>query len=141
MLAFLSMHCGFSHRKFHKLRWASTLNQKHLFVLTSLSISQFEYGVKFSMEIQIFRKIMEFILNVAVISLLFYARGRASFKHGGGVILWHKCYVSIMLQKVFRTKRKKWWKKKKLWCEEKKSKKNRKNKVKKEREKNEKEIK
>jgi hypothetical protein len=24
-------HCGFSHRKFHKLRWASTLNQKHLF--------------------------------------------------------------------------------------------------------------
>jgi hypothetical protein len=27
MLAFLSMHCGFSHRKFQKLRWASTLNK------------------------------------------------------------------------------------------------------------------
>jgi hypothetical protein len=52
MLAFMSMHCGFSHRKFHKLRWASTLNQKHLFVITSLSKTQFEYGVKFSMEIQ-----------------------------------------------------------------------------------------
>jgi hypothetical protein len=38
------------------------------------------------MEIQIFRKIMEFILTLAVISPLFYARGRASFKHGGGVI-------------------------------------------------------
>jgi hypothetical protein len=68
MLASLSMHCGFSHQKFHKLRWASTLNQKHLFVITSLSTTQFEYGVKFSMEIQIFRKIMEFILTLAVIS-------------------------------------------------------------------------
>jgi hypothetical protein len=38
------------------------------------------------MEIQIFLKIMKFILTLAVISLLFYARGRASFKHGGGVI-------------------------------------------------------
>jgi hypothetical protein len=28
---------------------------------------------------------MEFILTLAVISPLFYARGRASFKHGGGV--------------------------------------------------------
>jgi hypothetical protein len=54
MLAFLSMHYGFSHRKIHKLRWASTLNQKHLFVITSLSTTQFEYEVKFSMEIQIF---------------------------------------------------------------------------------------
>jgi hypothetical protein len=107
VLASLSMHCGFSHRKFHKLRWASTLNQKHISVITSLSTTQFEYGVKFSMEIQIlFRKIMEFILTLAVISPLFYARGRASFKHGGGVILWHKCYVSIMLQKVLRSKRK-----------------------------------
>jgi hypothetical protein len=86
MLAFLSMHCGFSHQKFHKHRWASTLNQKHLFVITSLSTTQFEYGVEFSMEIQIFRKIMEFILTLEVISPLFYARGRASFKHGGGVI-------------------------------------------------------
>jgi hypothetical protein len=86
MLAFLSMQCGFSHWKFHKLRWASTLNQKHLFVTTSLSTTQFEYGVKFSMEIQTFRKIIEFVLTLAVISPLFYARGRASFKHGGGVI-------------------------------------------------------
>jgi hypothetical protein len=59
------------------------------------------------MEIQLFRNIMEFILTLAVISPLFYARGRASFKHGGGVILRHKCYVSIMLQKVLRSKRKK----------------------------------
>jgi hypothetical protein len=70
MLAFLSMHCGFSHKEFHKLHWASTLNQKQLFVITSLSTTQFEYGVKFSMEIQIFRKIMEFILTLAVISPL-----------------------------------------------------------------------
>jgi hypothetical protein len=73
MLAILSMHYGFSHRKFHKLRWASTKNQKHLFVITSLSTTQFEYGVKFSMEVQIFRKIMEFILSLADISPLFYA--------------------------------------------------------------------
>jgi hypothetical protein len=66
------MHCGFSHRKFHKLRWASTLNQKNLFVITSLSTTQFEYGVKFPMEIQIFYKIMEFMLTLAVISPLFY---------------------------------------------------------------------
>jgi hypothetical protein len=72
-----------SHRKFHKFHWASTQNQKHLFVITSLSTTQFEYGVKILMEIQIFRKIMEFILTLAVISPLFYARGRASFKHGG----------------------------------------------------------
>jgi hypothetical protein len=71
MIAFLSMHFGFSHRKFHKLRWASTLNQKHLFVITSLSTTQFEYRVKFSMEIQIFRKIMEFILTLAAISAFF----------------------------------------------------------------------
>jgi hypothetical protein len=43
------------------------LNQKHLFVNTSLSTTQFEYVVKFSMEIQIFRKIMEFMLTLAVI--------------------------------------------------------------------------
>jgi hypothetical protein len=59
---------------------------KHLFVITSLSTTQFEYGVKFSMEIQIFHKIMEFILTLEVISPLFYARGRASFKYWGGVI-------------------------------------------------------
>jgi hypothetical protein len=64
MLAFLSMQCGFSHWKFHKLHWASTRNQKHLFVTTSLYTTH----------------------TLAVISPLFYARGRASFKHGGGVI-------------------------------------------------------
>jgi hypothetical protein len=58
---------------------------KTFFVITFLSTTQFEYGVKLSMEIQIFRKIMEFILTLAVVSPLFYARGRASFKHGGGV--------------------------------------------------------
>jgi hypothetical protein len=62
------------------------LNQTHLFAITSLSTTQFEYGVKFSTEIQIFRKIMEFMLTLVVISPLFYARGRASFKHGGGVV-------------------------------------------------------
>jgi hypothetical protein len=56
---------------------------------------------------------MEFILTSAVISPLLYARGRASFKHGGEVIIWHKCYVSIMLQKVLRSKRKNWKKEKK----------------------------
>jgi hypothetical protein len=52
------------------------------------------------MEIKIFRKIIEFMLTLAVISLLFYARGRASFKHGGGshYIISDKYYVSIMLQ-------------------------------------------
>jgi hypothetical protein len=58
------------------------------------------------MEIQIFCKIIEVILTLAVISPLFNARGRASFKHGGGVILRHKCYVSIMLQNVLRSKTK-----------------------------------
>jgi hypothetical protein len=131
MLAFCPCIVGFHIENFTKLRWASTLNQKHLFVITSLSTNQFEYGVKFSMEIQIFCKIVEFILTLASISPLFYARGRASFKHGGEVIVWHKCYVSIMLQKVLRSKREKNEKRKKIWWEEKKSKKNRKNKVKK----------
>jgi hypothetical protein len=36
---------------------------------------------------------------------LFYARGWASFKHGGGVIS-DKCYVSIMLQKLWGGKEK-----------------------------------
>jgi hypothetical protein len=57
---------------------------KHLFVTTSLSTTQFEYGVKFSMEIQIFRKIMEFILTLAVISPLFYSRGSEG-ENGKGV--------------------------------------------------------
>jgi hypothetical protein len=73
---------------------------------------------------------MEFILTLAVISPLFYARGRASFKHGGGVIS-DKCYVSIMLQKFWGAKEKneKW----KIIYDEKKRKvrKNRENKVKK----------
>jgi hypothetical protein len=136
MLAFLSMHCGFSHRKFHKLRGVSTLNQKHLFVITSLSTTQFEYGVKFSMEFQIFRKIVEFILTLAVISPLFYAWGRASFKHGGGVIT--SSLTNAMW--VLCCKRKK-WKIKKIWYEEKKSKKKREEEREKKKEKNEKEIK
>jgi hypothetical protein len=67
------------------------------------------------MEIKIFRKIIEFMLTLAVISLLFYARGRASFKHGGGESLHHlrqilcKYYVAIVL----KSKRKKMKMKKK----------------------------
>jgi hypothetical protein len=127
MLVFLSMHYGFSHRKFHKLHWASTLNQKHFFVTTSFSTTQFEYGVKFLMKIQIFRKIIEFLLTISshFPSLLC---SRTSIVQAWGrthYIISDKCYVSIMLQKVLRTKRKK------LRWEEKKSKKNRKNKVKK----------
>jgi hypothetical protein len=56
--------------KFSQTSLGIHLNQKHLFVITSLSTTQFEYGVKFSMEIQIFRKIMEFMLTLAVISPL-----------------------------------------------------------------------
>jgi hypothetical protein len=41
---FLSMHCEFLHWKLHKFRWASTLNPKHLFVITSLTTTQIEYG-------------------------------------------------------------------------------------------------
>jgi hypothetical protein len=127
IIAFLSMHCGFSHRKFHKLRWASTLNQKHIFVITSLSTTQFEYGVKFSMEIQIFHKIMEFILTLAIIPPLLCSRtsivqawGRSHY------IISDKCYVSIMLQKFWGAKEIKWKMKKILWWEEKKSKEKRK---------------
>jgi hypothetical protein len=140
MLAFLSMHCGFSHRKFHKLRGASTLNQKHLFVTTSLSTTQFEYGVKFSMEIQIFCKIIKFILTLAVISPLFYARGRASFKHEGGVITSSLTKVcKYYVAKVLRSKRKKWkWKK---IYDEKKRKVRKKKKKEKRKRKNEMEIK
>jgi hypothetical protein len=47
MLASLSMHYWFSHLKFHKPRWASTLNQKHIFVITSLFTTQFDYGWSF----------------------------------------------------------------------------------------------
>jgi hypothetical protein len=112
MLDFLSMHYGFSQRKFHKLRWASTLNQKHLFVITSSSTTQFEYGVKISMEIQIFRKIIEFILTLAVIPPLFYARGRASFKHGGGVIHLRQMLCKYYVAKVLRSEWKKYDEKK-----------------------------
>jgi hypothetical protein len=85
------------------------LNQKHPFVITSLSTTQFEYGVKFSMEIQIVLKIMEFILTLAVIppSLLC---SRASIVQAWGrshYIISDKCYVSIMLKKFLRSKRKK----------------------------------
>jgi hypothetical protein len=137
MLAFLSMHCGFWHRKFHKTYWESTLNQKHLFVITSLSTTQFEYGVKFSIEIQIFRKIMEFMLTLAVNSPPFKLEDehRSSMGEESSHHLWQilcKCYVA----KVLRSKRKK-WKVKKLWWEEKKSKEKRRRK--KEREKNERE--
>jgi hypothetical protein len=94
-------------------------------LITSLSTTQFEYRVKFSMEIQIFRKIMEFMLTLAIISPLFYARGRASFKHVGGVITSPLMLCKYYVAKVLRSKRKN---EKKLWWEEKKSKEKRKNK-------------
>jgi hypothetical protein len=66
--------------------------------------------VKFSMEIQIFRKIMKFILTLAVIPLLsFMLKDEHRSSTGGShYIISDKCYVSIMLQKVLRSKRKKW---------------------------------
>jgi hypothetical protein len=108
MLAFLSMHCGFWNWKFHKLHWASTLNQKHIFVITSLSTTQFEYAVKFSMEIQIFRKIMEFSSHFPSLlcsrTSIVQAWGRSHY------IIFDKCYVSIMLQKFWgaNEKNEKW---------------------------------
>jgi hypothetical protein len=71
-----------------------------------LSTTQFEYGVKFSMETQIFLKIIEFMLTLAVISpsllcsrtSIIQAWGRSHY------IISDKCYVSIMLQKVLRRK-------------------------------------
>src|SRR6185295_14256048 len=47
LLAYLSMHCEFLLREFCKPRWISTLNQKYLFVITSLTTTQFEYGLSF----------------------------------------------------------------------------------------------
>jgi len=47
LLAYLSMHCEFLLQEFCKPRWISTLNQKYLFVITSLTTTQFEYGLSF----------------------------------------------------------------------------------------------
>src|SRR6185437_8449073 len=47
LLAYLSMHCEFLLREFCKPRWISTLNQKYLFVITSLTTTQFDYGLLF----------------------------------------------------------------------------------------------
>ena len=47
LLAYLSMHCEFPLREFCKPRWISTLNQKYLFVITSLTTTHFEYGLSF----------------------------------------------------------------------------------------------
>ena len=41
------MHCEFLFREFCKPRWISTLNQKYLFVITSLTTTHFEYGLSF----------------------------------------------------------------------------------------------
>src|SRR6185437_7182847 len=41
------MHCEFLLREFCKHLWISTLNQKYLFVITSLTTTQFEYGLSF----------------------------------------------------------------------------------------------
>src|SRR6185312_2227261 len=48
LLAYLSMHCEFLLQEFCKPHWISTLNQKkNLFVITSLTTTQFEYGLLF----------------------------------------------------------------------------------------------
>ena len=47
LLAYLSMHCEFLLRESYKPRWISTLNQKYLFVITSLTTTHFEYGLSF----------------------------------------------------------------------------------------------
>ena len=47
MLAYLSMHCEFLLRESYKPCWISTLNQKYLFVITSLTTTHFEYGLSF----------------------------------------------------------------------------------------------
>ena len=47
LLAYLFMHCEFLFWEFCKPRWISTLNQKYLFVITSLTTTQFEYGLSF----------------------------------------------------------------------------------------------
>ena len=52
MLAFLFMHCEFLHQNFRKPRWTSTINQKYHFVITSLTTTYYEYGIKFSAIIQ-----------------------------------------------------------------------------------------
>jgi hypothetical protein len=76
------------------------LTQKHIFVITSLSTTQFGYGVKFSMEIQIFRKIMEFMLDLAVIlplSFMLEDEHRWSMGEGSLHHLWQmlcKYYVA-----------------------------------------------
>jgi hypothetical protein len=121
MLAFLSMHCRFSLLKFHKLRWASTLNQKHLFVITSLSTTQFEYGVKFSMEIQIFRKIMEFMLTLAITSPSFMLKDehRSSMGEGSLHHLWQMLCEYYVAESSEEQKQKKWKMKKNYYDEKK----------------------
>ena len=47
LLPYLSMHCEFLLRESYKPRWISTLNQKYLFVITSLTTTHFEYGLSF----------------------------------------------------------------------------------------------
>jgi hypothetical protein len=76
------------------------------------------------MEIQIFRKIMEFILTLAVISPLFYARGRVSFKHGEESLhhLWQILCKYYIAKGSEEQKKKEMKNEKKLWWEENKSK-------------------
>jgi hypothetical protein len=139
MLAFLFMHCGFSHRNFYKLCWASILNQKHLCdhllvhnpiwvwskILDGNSNIPQDYGI--------YTYFSSHFLSLLCLRMsIVQAWGRSHY------IISDKCYVSIMLQKFWGAKEKM---KKKLWWEQKKSKKKRKKKEKKEKRKNEKEIK
>jgi hypothetical protein len=58
------------------------------------------------MEIQIFRKIMEFMLTLGILSFMIEDEHHSSMG-GSHYIISDKSYVSIMLQKVLRSKRKK----------------------------------
>jgi hypothetical protein len=92
MLAFLSMHCGVSHRKFHKLRWASTLNQKHIFVTTSLS-KYFDGDSNISQDYRIYTYFSSHFPSLLCSrTSIVQEWGRSHY------IISDKCYVSIMLQ-------------------------------------------
>ena len=56
LLAYLSVHCEFSHRKFHKLRRVSTLNQNIIFVIISLSTTYTRVWNSFRQDYQKFQR-------------------------------------------------------------------------------------
>jgi hypothetical protein len=120
MLAFLSMHCAFSHRKFHKLRWASTLKQKtsfcdHLLVHNPIWVWSkiLDGDSNISQDYRMYTYFSSHFPSLLCSRMsIIQAWGRSHY------IISDKCYVSIMLQKVLRSKRKK-WKMKKIYDEKK----------------------